>query len=60
MLPLFTVMVGSGLTITCNVTCGDVPQLLLAVTVKIPVEPGVAEIVLLTLVPAQPAGKLQL
>ena len=55
--PLFTVIVGKGLTVTLRVCCGLVPQALDAVTVKIPLPPGVAEIVFVVLEPAQPPGR---
>ena len=57
--PLFTLTVGNGLTVTANVCCGLAPQALLAVTEKTPDVPGVAEIVLVELVPLHPPGKFQ-
>ena len=58
-LPLFTETVGDGLTITCRVCWGLAMQVLLATTVKTPLEPARAEIVFVMLVPLQPAGKFQ-
>ena len=59
MLPLFTVMAGRGFIVTFNVCCGELPQALLAITVNIPDEPGVADIVLVVELPLQPAGIVQ-
>lgn len=51
---------GSGVTVTEAVRAGEIPQAFVAVTLMVPdVVPGVAMMVLLLLLPAHPAGSVQ-
>jgi hypothetical protein len=59
MKPLLTVMVGVGFTVTLKVCAELVPQALEAVTEKIPLVPGAAEIEFVELEPLQPLGNDQ-
>jgi hypothetical protein len=59
MLPLLTLIAGRGFTVIASVCCGLAPQILLAVTVKMPLVPAVAEIVLVEPEPLHPPGKDQ-
>ena len=51
---------GTVLTVTLSVWVLDVPQVLLAETEMVPLEPdAVVEMLLLVLVPVQPPGRVQ-
>jgi hypothetical protein len=58
-LPLLTAIVGLELTVTFKVRVKLVPQALLAVKLKMPLEPAVREMVFKEEVPDQPKGRLQ-